>query len=37
MKEIKSECVMDDGSADVEGDEDGEDWLAQGWRSETEC
>jgi len=26
---------MDDNSGDDEGDEGEEDWLAQGWRSET--
>ena len=33
--EWKSEGVMDDDSADSEEDEGEEDWLRQGWRSET--
>ena len=27
--------MIDDKSGDGEGDEDDEDWLAQGWRSES--
>ena len=33
--EWKSEGVMDDDSGDNEEDEGEEDWLRQGWRSET--
>ena len=33
--EWKSEGVMDDDSWDSEEDEGEEDWLRQGWRSET--
>ena len=32
---MKSEGVMDDDSRDSEEDEGEEDWLRQGWRSET--
>ena len=33
--EWKSEGVMDDDSGDSEEDEGEEDWMRQGWRSET--
>ena len=33
--EWKSEGVMGDDSGDIEEDEGEEDWLRQGWRSET--
>ena len=33
--EWNSEGVMDDDSGDSEEDEGEEDWLRQGWRSET--
>ena len=33
--EWKSEGVIDDDSGDSEVDEGEEDWLRQGWRSET--
>ena len=33
--EWKNEGVMDDDSGDSEEDEGEEDWLRQGWRSET--